>query len=141
MNSLSVTHNLPICPLSLSFTEHKHPSLTHPHNEFQPRASQLKSGPRRIMRISAVFLFQGPRELFEEWILYGEKIMGKKCSSLMDSPSVLFPSKIVVYLSSHFPKKIPKFFHATPLFGFKSLHTLLSSCKLNSEPFGSGKIF
>ena len=78
LNFLSLTHNPPTCTLSLSFTEHKQPCLTHSHNEFQPHESPLKRGPWRAVGIWAVFLSHSPRGLWEEWILYGEKIMGKK---------------------------------------------------------------
>lgn len=97
------------------------------------------------MGIWAVFLFQGPRTLFEEWILYGKKIMGKRCSSMMGQSQHSLPlNNRVVYLSSHFPKTISKFIHTTFFLCFKSLYTpfpVLSSSKLSSEPFGSGKIF
>lgn len=73
----------------------------------------------------AVFLVQGPRGFFEEWILYGEKIMGKQCSSLMDQSQGSLPfNNRVAYLSSHFPKKISKIFHTNSFF-FKKKKILL----------------
>lgn len=75
----------------------------------------MEEGPLETDGHLGSFLFQGPRGILEEWVLYGEKIMGRKCSLWMDQSQRSLPfSSGIVYLSSHFSKKISKFFHTPP---------------------------
>lgn len=144
LNSLSFTQNPSICILSLSFTGNKHSCLTHSHNEFQPHASQLKRVPRRTVGIWAVFLFQGLRMLYEEWMLYGEK-WAKSALHWWISPSILFPSIIELFIwAATSLRKFQNSFTSSPFYASDHcIHPFaaLTSSKLNSESFGFGKIF
>lgn len=94
--------------LSLSLTEHKHPPHTHSHNESQPCASQVKGAPGELWASEQPSCSKAPGGHLEEWLLYDGEIMGKKCSTLMNwSWSSLSFNNRLVYLSSHFPKKMP----------------------------------
>lgn len=107
LNVLSYTRSSHVHTLS-SLTEHKHPPLTHSHNESQPCASQVKGAPGELWASEQPSCSKAPGGHLEEWLLYEGEIMGKKCSTQMNwSWSSLSFNNRLVCLSSHFPKKMP----------------------------------